>query len=107
VDSGFTRTDGAFVSGGLAYGIQMAYLIQTSAASVNPVWSWTTNSNKGTVIASFKAQPQVFLKDIYSTRGIFPKRRDIHRPVTIPFPAQQPVVGGTTFHFLPLLGTGA
>lgn len=57
VNSGFTISDqniGAFnqaISGALAY------LIQGTAAAVNPTWSWTTSDNVAATIACFKADP--------------------------------------------------
>lgn len=40
IDSGFTITDQQALSGGVHYGGAMAYLLQGTAAAVNPTWSW-------------------------------------------------------------------
>jgi hypothetical protein len=70
IDSGFTRLDGALVSPGLAYGITLGYLIQAAKAAVNPTWSWTTNDNAVATIAAFKAQPQIFLKEVFAAQAM-------------------------------------
>jgi len=69
-DLGFTRTDGAVTSAGLAYGFAMAYLIQTTKGAVNPTWSWTANDDKNSVIACFKAQPENFLVNVRKSQAI-------------------------------------
>lgn len=54
VDSGFTITDQAATTGGQYFGCALAYLVQTSAAAVNP--TWTVGGGGYTLnIASFKA----------------------------------------------------
>lgn len=54
VDSGFTKVEDLDFSGGNAYGIALAYKIQTSAAAVNPTWSNSAGSAVSK-IATFKA----------------------------------------------------
>lgn len=55
VDSGFTITDSAALAGGVNYGAGLAYLVQGSAAAINPTWSWTGASTQTiATIASFK-----------------------------------------------------
>ena len=34
------------IEGGVAYGIGMAYGVQTTATAVNPLWSWTTSASQ-------------------------------------------------------------
>lgn len=53
IDSGFTIADTSYNS--TNSGNSIAYLVQTSASSVNPTWSFPSNS-VGTNIATFKAQ---------------------------------------------------
>ena len=54
IDSGFTISDQeAYVSGG-GEGCGMAYLVQTSAAAVNPSWSWTGSAEGAVAIGTFK-----------------------------------------------------
>lgn len=54
IDSGFTIVESLpFL--GPAEGLAVAYKIQTTAAAVNPTWSWSGSTNAGSCIASFKA----------------------------------------------------
>lgn len=53
INSGFTITDSIQIGGGIHYAGGMAYLIQTSAASVNPTWTYSSSTNAGASIAVF------------------------------------------------------
>lgn len=55
INSGFTISDSIVGIGGQFYGSAFAYLIQSTAAAVNPIWSWTTSNVAGAVIANFKS----------------------------------------------------
>lgn len=55
VDSGFTITDQDPQVGGTNYGGAQAYLIQGSAAAVNPTWSNFPNNSCASAIAAFYA----------------------------------------------------
>lgn len=60
INSGFTKTDDAPFNPGNAFGSHMAYLVQNTAAAINPTWtvSGTTTSNPlVSAIASFKPGP--------------------------------------------------
>jgi hypothetical protein len=54
INSGFTITDQLPFTAGLFYGGAQAYLIQTSAAAVTPVWSSLGGAMRGPAVASFK-----------------------------------------------------
>jgi len=55
-----TITNTAAYSAGNNFGQSAAYYIQTSAASVNPTWSWSTGSQVNCSIATFKpALPKI------------------------------------------------
>jgi hypothetical protein len=58
IDSGFTQPDasvGYNISTAGHYGGSMAYLVQTTAAAINPTWSWTpAASGLGANIGSFQ-----------------------------------------------------
>jgi len=55
IDSGFTKdVEIAHVSG-QHFGLNLAYLIQGSAAAVNPLWAWTTSREAAATIATFKS----------------------------------------------------
>ena len=53
INGGFTISDQANATAN-AYGLAMAYLIQTTAAAANPTWSWTNTIGVATTQASFK-----------------------------------------------------
>lgn len=53
VDSGVTKTANLLYSPNM--GVAAGYKIQTVAAAINPTWSWTSTSQVGVVVASFKA----------------------------------------------------
>lgn len=53
INSGFTISDSIQIGGGVHYAAGMAYLIQTSAASVNPTWTFSATTNAGSSIAVF------------------------------------------------------
>lgn len=68
VDSDFTLTDQQFYVGGVNFGAAMAYLIQTSAAAVNPTFSWTGSaSSVQAVMIEFLPSP--FVQSKASTTG--------------------------------------
>jgi hypothetical protein len=52
--AGLTRTDLAAFSGGNNYGVVMAYVIQTTAALVDPNWVSDTDESHSVVLVSFK-----------------------------------------------------
>jgi len=54
INSGFTLVDSADYVGGTSEGGALAYKIQTTAAAVNPQWSWSGSSRAAVGIASFK-----------------------------------------------------
>jgi hypothetical protein len=54
IGSGFTITDDITYVAGQHKPSTQAYLIQTTAAAVNPTWSWTTSDRGAACIASFK-----------------------------------------------------
>lgn len=56
VDSGFTQPDASTpFTASTCEGAAMAYLIQTTAGSVNPTWSWTGSASAALAITGFKA----------------------------------------------------
>lgn len=58
VDSGFTTTDiiqPGFGDSSATYGMALAYLVQTTAASKNPTWTYSGTHNPTAVVATFKA----------------------------------------------------
>ena len=60
IDSGFTITYQKAVTGGINYGHAGAYLIQTTAAAVNPTWNMGVSvNNVASTIASFKTTTAV------------------------------------------------
>lgn len=54
VDSGFSSVVGGYATGN-GYSGHGSYLIQASAAAINPTWSWTGAYDAAVAIASFKA----------------------------------------------------
>lgn len=54
IDSGFSTPAVVYFLGGSSYGVGSAYKIQTTAAAVNPTWSWTGSSGQAAAIATFK-----------------------------------------------------
>lgn len=54
VNSGFTITNTQAYSVGVSFGGGAAYKIQTTAAAVNPTWSWSTGSSSAALQATFK-----------------------------------------------------
>jgi hypothetical protein len=55
INSGFTIVEEIPLVGGQHFGLRMAYLIQATAAAVNPTWSWTSGAaTVSASIASFK-----------------------------------------------------
>lgn len=55
IDGGYTITDQFPVAGGAAYGVAIAYLVQTTATATNPTWTISTASATTASIATFKA----------------------------------------------------
>lgn len=55
INSSFIITNTEPFVGGTSFGISAAYKIQTTAGAENPAFSWTTNSDGGCRIATFKA----------------------------------------------------
>lgn len=57
IDSGFTITDKQAPNAGSTgeIGFGMAYLIQGTAAAINPTWSWSANDYPTVHLAAFKA----------------------------------------------------
>lgn len=58
IDSGFSTPVVGHATGGQSVGAAISYKIQTTAAAVNPTWSWTNSGSEAVaVIASFKPGP--------------------------------------------------
>lgn len=55
INSGFTIMNQVNYVSGQHFGGAMAYLVQGSAAAVNPTWSWGTSTDHSTGIATFKS----------------------------------------------------
>lgn len=56
VTASMTITDTFNFAGGTNYGSSLAYIVQTTAAAINPQWTFTADtSNAAVAIASFKA----------------------------------------------------
>lgn len=55
VGSGLTILDQLPNVPGDHLGLAVGYFIQSTAAAINPSWSWSTSSNSSAVIASFKS----------------------------------------------------
>lgn len=55
IDSGFTIIDTQQHSGGVNFGSSIAYLIQTSAGSLNPTWTLPASDTSAGSIATFKS----------------------------------------------------
>lgn len=55
IDLSFSITNNSNFSAGVAIGSHLAWKTQTTAAAINPTWSWTNSIAAGTAIASFKA----------------------------------------------------
>jgi hypothetical protein len=53
IGSGFALSDQNTFVGGNHYAGAMAYLVQGSAAAINPTWSWTNSSASAALIADF------------------------------------------------------
>jgi hypothetical protein len=53
INSGFNITNQLPLDSGNAYGTAIAYLDQTTAAAVNPTWSWTGSTSANAVMAVF------------------------------------------------------
>jgi hypothetical protein len=57
IDSGMTTTDVIAWASSAHVGVGLAYKIQTTAAAINPTWSWTNAMNAAVEVASFEASP--------------------------------------------------
>jgi hypothetical protein len=55
VGSSFTKTNEAAYANSVNEGGGLAYLVQGTAAAVNPQWSWTGSALRSATIATFKA----------------------------------------------------
>lgn len=56
IDTSFATPYQKGLVGGASYAIASSYFVQSSAAAINPSWSWSTGATAGlAVIASFKA----------------------------------------------------
>jgi len=55
IDSSFTITDQKSLVGGVNYGSALTFLIQTTAAAINPTWTGTAVQNLAAIQMSFKA----------------------------------------------------
>jgi hypothetical protein len=57
INSGFTvySSDIVYFASSAHYGSAIAYLIQTMATTVTPVWSWSTLTSSASSVAAFKA----------------------------------------------------
>lgn len=55
INSSYILEEEIGYASGEHFGIEMAYIIQGSAAATNPTWSWSNSENKSAVIACFKA----------------------------------------------------
>lgn len=55
VDSGMSIVDQVNGQGGSHDSIGMAYIVQTTATSINPMWSWVFTTDGGVTTACFKA----------------------------------------------------
>jgi lysophospholipase L1-like esterase len=53
----FTLVDHLSFVGGTSYGVDSSYKVQTTAAAVNPTWSWASATNAAAMIATFKQSP--------------------------------------------------
>jgi hypothetical protein len=53
IDGGFALSDQNTFVGGNHYAGAMAYLVQGSAAAINPTWSWTNTSSAAALITDF------------------------------------------------------
>ena len=54
INSGFTIANTSVNLSGEAFGVSLAYIIQTTKGTVNPTFSWTGNAETATSIATFK-----------------------------------------------------
>lgn len=55
INGGFTISDQVDYVPGTAFGVSLAYLIQTTATAENPTWTWVASTESATCIATFKA----------------------------------------------------
>lgn len=59
INAGFSTPDQLGLASGTAFGVAGAYLVQTTAAAVNPTWSWTTADGVDTQLYAFKPAPDL------------------------------------------------
>lgn len=55
INGGFSTPDAIAFVPSVNIGVGLSYLIQTTAAAANPLWTWTTNGTGGNAIHAFKA----------------------------------------------------
>ena len=55
INQSFNITNQVGFTGSVTYGQGMAYLVETSAATQNPTWNWTSSMAAGITIAAFKS----------------------------------------------------
>lgn len=70
IDSSFIETNDAEFGAANNYGSTMAYIVQTTAGSVNPTWTRTGTGAQATRIATFKAQPTTSAAPILMLMGV-------------------------------------
>jgi len=66
VGSGLTKTTSQNPSAGTCIAGAMAYLIQTTAAAINPTWSWTGTDHVAESVAVFKATAAAAVERVQS-----------------------------------------
>lgn len=54
IDSGFTLEDILANISGIHYGLNTAFLVQTTAAAINPTWTIPTAASAGAIIAAYR-----------------------------------------------------
>jgi hypothetical protein len=59
LDSGYTDTGKLMQVNGQSYGLATAYLVYPSNDPHNPTWTWVSNNNAATVIATFRSDTPV------------------------------------------------
>lgn len=55
INAGFTISGQVGNVPAISYPLALAYLVQTTAAAVNPTWSWSSSERANSVIATFKS----------------------------------------------------
>jgi len=67
IDSSFTETHEVDFNSGVSYGGATAYLIQTTAAAINPTWTRTNSNGQAATIISFKRNKSPLLNKLSVT----------------------------------------